>query len=51
MLRGVTKMNGVSFRLAFFAPANGLTKALWERYDANRLTVVRQLHHSESNTG
>jgi type I restriction enzyme, R subunit len=50
VLRGVTKMNGVSFRLAFFAPANGLTKALWERYDANRLTVVRQLHHSESNT-
>ena len=47
-LRGLTKMNGVSFRLAFFAPANGLTKALWERYDANRLTVVRQLHHSES---
>ncbi|MEO6703294.1 MAG: type I restriction endonuclease, partial [Jatrophihabitantaceae bacterium] len=43
-------MNGVSFRLAFFAPANGLTKALWERYDANRLSVVRQLHHSESNT-
>ena len=42
-------MNGVSFRLAFFAPANGLTKALWERYDANRLSVVRQLHHSESN--
>jgi type I restriction enzyme, R subunit len=50
VLRGVTKMNGVSFRLAFFAPANGLTKALWERYDANRLSVVRQLHHSESNT-
>ncbi len=50
VLRGVTKMNGVSFRLAFFAPANGLTQALWKRYDANRLSVVRQLHHSESNT-
>lgn len=50
VLRGVTKMNGVSFRLAFFAPANGLTKGLWQRYDANRLSVVRQLHHSESNT-
>ncbi|MDT0261813.1 type I restriction endonuclease subunit R [Jatrophihabitans lederbergiae] len=49
VLRGVTKMNGVSFRLAFFAPANGLTASLWERYRANRLTVVRQLHHSESN--
>ncbi|MGH3525562.1 MAG: type I restriction endonuclease, partial [Mycobacterium sp.] len=51
VLRRETKMNGVSFRLAFFAPANGLTKALWERYDANRLTVVRQLHHSESHPG
>jgi type I restriction enzyme R subunit len=51
VLRGVTKMNGVSFRLAFFAPANGLTAILWERYRANRLSVVRQLHHSESNSG
>lgn len=51
VLRGVTKMNGVSFRLAFFAPANGLTASLWERYRANRLTVVRQLHHSESHPG
>jgi type I restriction enzyme R subunit len=50
-LRGQTKMNGVSFRLAFFAPANGLTPSLWHQYDANRLTVVRQLHHSESNPG
>lgn len=49
VLRGVTKMNGVSFRLAFFAPANGLTVSLWVRYRANRLTVLRQLHHSESN--
>src|SRR3954452_20146752 len=29
VLRGVTKMNGVSFRPAFFAPANGLTEGLW----------------------
>ena len=43
-------MNGVSFRLAFFEPANGLTMSLWQRYNANRLAVVRQLHHSESNT-
>lgn len=48
VLRRGTKMNGVSFRMAFFAPANGLTPSLWERYEANRLTVVRQLHHSES---
>lgn len=51
VLRRETKMNGVAFRVAFFAPANGLTKALWERYDANRLTAVRQLHHSESRPG
>ena len=50
VLRGTTKMNGVSFRLAYFAPANGLTTSLWQRYEANRLSVVRQLHHSESNT-
>lgn len=48
VLRRETKMNGVAFRVAFFAPANGLTPSLWERYAANRLTVVRQLHHSES---
>jgi type I restriction enzyme R subunit len=48
VLRRETKMNGVSFRVAFFAPANGLTTELWRRFDANRLTVVRQLHHSES---
>jgi type I restriction enzyme R subunit len=48
VLRGNTKMNGVSFRLAFFAPANRLTPSLWQQYDSNRLTVVRQLHHSES---
>ena len=51
VLRRETKMNGVPFRVAFFAPANGLTPSLWERYRANRLTVVRQLHHSESEPG
>ena len=29
--------------LAYFKPAHGLTPELVERYDANRLTVVRQL--------
>jgi len=48
VLRGSVKMNGVAFRVAFFAPANRLTQSLWDRYAANRLTVVRQLHHSES---
>lgn len=51
MLRGETKMNGVAFRLAYFRPANGLTPELWQRYGANRLAVVRQLHHSEHATG
>lgn len=51
VLRGEVKMHGVRFRVAFFAPANGLTQELWDRYDANRLTVVRQLHHSETNPG
>ncbi len=49
VLRGETKLNGVGFRVAYFAPANHLVPKLWEQYDANRLTVVRQLHHSESN--
>ncbi len=48
VLRGVVKDSGVSFRVAAFAPANGLTPVLWQRYEANRLGVVRQLHHSES---
>ena len=48
VLRGETKMNGVGFRVAFFAPANDLTPDLRTKYEANRLSVVRQLHHSES---
>ncbi|MCU0277453.1 MAG: type I restriction endonuclease [Candidatus Nanopelagicales bacterium] len=48
VLRRETKLNGVGFRLAFFAPANDLTSKLRARYEANRLSVVRQLHHSES---
>ena len=50
MLRNPTKMNGVSFRLAFFAPANTLTPVLWERYGANRLAVARQVHYSATDT-
>ena len=33
----------VSIRLAFFKPAHGLTPELVARYEANRLTVTRQL--------
>jgi type I restriction enzyme R subunit len=49
VLRSGVKDSGVAFRVAFFAPANSLTPGLWDKYDANRLAVVRQLHHSESN--
>ena len=49
VLRGVVKDTGVTFRVAAFAPANGLTPMLWQQYEATRLGVVRQLHHSESN--
>ncbi len=34
---------GVTLRLAFFKPAHGLTPQLVGRYEANRLTVTRQL--------
>jgi type I restriction enzyme, R subunit len=42
---------GVGFRLAYFKPAHGLTPELLARYEANRLTVVRQLAYGQgSNT-
>jgi type I restriction enzyme R subunit len=46
--RGVEDM-GVKIRLAFFKPAHALTPDLFALYDANRLVVSRQVHHSESN--
>ena len=45
---GVEDM-GVKIHLAFFAPAHALTPELRALYDANRLVVTRQVHHSESN--
>jgi type I restriction enzyme R subunit len=51
VLRRGVKDSGVAFRVAAFAPANGLTPDLVALYEANRLGVVRQLHHSESNPG
>ncbi len=41
---------GVTIRLAYFAPAHGLTPALRERYAANRLTVTRQLPYQHGST-
>ncbi|HNP59182.1 MAG TPA: type I restriction endonuclease, partial [Gordonia sp. (in: high G+C Gram-positive bacteria)] len=49
VLRAPVKDSGVSVRLCFFKPASGLNEEQTKRYDANRLGVVRQLHHSESN--
>ncbi|MGB9112037.1 MAG: DEAD/DEAH box helicase family protein [Acidimicrobiales bacterium] len=36
---------GVTLQLAFFKPAHSLTPELVERYEANRATLVRQLHY------
>jgi len=49
VLRDQVKDSGVHVRLCYFKPASGLDDAQAERYGANRLAVVRQLHHSESN--
>ena len=49
VLRRGVKDLGVTIRLAFFAPAHDLTPELRELFEANRLTVTRQVHHSESN--
>jgi len=38
---------GVEFELAYFKPAHGLTPELLTRYEANRLTVVRQLAYGQ----
>jgi type I restriction enzyme R subunit len=35
--------HGVTMQLAYFKPAHGLTHELVQRYEANRLTVTRQL--------
>ena len=42
--RGVVD-HGVTIRLAYFRPAHGLTPALVDLYNANRLTVTRQLRY------
>ncbi|WP_026378172.1 type I restriction endonuclease subunit R [Aestuariimicrobium kwangyangense] len=49
VLRGTLKDSGVEFHLCPIKPASGLTPELEQRYSKNRLGIVRQLHHSESN--
>ena len=51
VLRSPVKDSGVSVKLCYFKPASRLNDEHLQRYAANRLTVVRQLHHSESRPG
>ena len=51
VLRSPVKDSGVTVRLCYFRPASGLNVEQAQRYAANRLGVVRQLHHSESHPG
>jgi len=46
VLRHGFKCYGKLFRVAYFAPASGMNPDLKATYDANRLTVTRQLHYS-----
>ena len=41
---------GVTFRLAFFRPASGMSPELLERYGKNRLTLTRQLPYEPGST-
>ncbi len=50
VLRHGVNDHGIEVRLAFFKPAHGLTPELTERYDANRLTVTRQLPYEAGAT-
>jgi type I restriction enzyme R subunit len=40
---------GVKFQLAYFVPAHDLTSENREKYNANRVTVTRQIKMSETN--
>jgi type I restriction enzyme R subunit len=42
--------HGITIRLAFFRPAHGLTPELMKRYEANLLTVTRQLPYDPRST-
>lgn len=48
VLRRGVKDLGVAIDLAYFAPAHDLTPELRRLYEANRVTVTRQVAHSES---
>lgn len=48
VLRHGFKCYGKTLRVAFFAPASGLNPETKKLYDANRLTITRQLKYSEA---
>ena len=45
--QGIKLIPGIKFALCFFRPASGLNTALVDRYEANILSVIRQLHYSQ----
>jgi len=49
VLRHGFKCLGKLFRVAWFAPASGMNPETQKLYEANRLTVTRQLHYSTKN--
>ncbi len=49
VLRKGVRDRGANVTLAYFKPTHGLTPDLVALYEANRLLVYRQVHHSESN--
>ncbi len=50
VLRHGVNDHGIELRLAYFKPAHGLTPELTHLYDANRLTVTRQLAYEPAGT-
>lgn len=51
VLRHGVRMNGVSIQLAYFRPGHTLAVDALHEYNANRLTVTRQLRYSVKDAG
>ncbi len=49
VLRGAIKHRGIHFKLCYFEPKSGLNPDHQKLFEANRLSVVRQLHYSTKN--
>ena len=50
VLRNGFKCHGRTFQICFFKPAHGMNPQLASQYDANRLSVTRQLRYSSKNS-